>query len=157
MVRRPPEWAEGRDDGRQHVEAVGHPGHDHDKAGDAGRAGAAKDRGQRERDPAEEHGKEADPESEADRRQRRDLVAQGGVPEGVGVRRRRECEDRHRQPEQRQVRGKLLERDPALAERRRGDEVEAAPAGLAGQRGRERKIDHSAVPRAKIAPYFQLM
>ena len=35
--------------------------------------------------------------------------------------------------------GELLEGDPALAERRGGDEVEAATAGLAGERRRQRE------------------
>ena len=59
----------------------------------------------------------------------RDRVAQGGVTEHHRADRARDGEDRHRQPQQGQVGGELLERDPALAQRRRGDDVEAAPAG----------------------------
>ena len=103
------------------------------EAGDAGRAGAAEERREGEREAAEEHRDEADPEGEAGGGQQRDLVAEGGVPEDVRAEGRHEGEDHHRQPEQGQVGGQLLERDAALAERRRGDEVEAAAARLAGQ------------------------
>ena len=64
----------------------------------------------------------------------RDLVAQRRVAEGVRADDEHDRHEGHRQPQHRQVRGQLLERDPALAERRGGDEVEAAPAGLAGER-----------------------
>ena len=101
---------------------------DHDDRGDAGRAAAAEERREREREAAEAHRDEADPEREADRADERDLVAERGVAERVRADREHDREDRHREPEHRQVRGELLEGDPALAERRGGDEVEAARA-----------------------------
>ena len=57
-----------------------------------------------------------------------------------------------------QVRGQLLDRDPPLAERRGGDEVQAAAPGLAGERATTGRGSTTARCRsAKMAPYFQVM
>ncbi len=132
MVGRPAERAQGRD-GAEDVEAVRDPQDDHQEAGDARRPGATEQGSERERQAAEEQGHEAGPEGEADRRQEWDLVAEGGVAEQRRAGRGDDGEDRHRQGQHRHVSRQLLERDPALAEGRRRDEVEAAAAGLAGE------------------------
>ena len=78
---------------------------------------------------------EADPERRTRTRLERDLVAgqRRRTPEPTPATRvRRGRDDRHAGEVGRQ----LLERDAALAERRRGDELEAAPARLAGERRR---------------------
>ena len=54
--------------------------------------------------------------------------------------------------EHREVRGQLLERDSALAERRHGDEVEAAAAGLAGERRGQREDRPQRCPEGEDRP-----
>ena len=80
-----------------------------------------------------------DPEREADRRRERDRVAERRSPNALELKVSATAMISHRQPEQGQVRGELLEADASLAERRRGDEVEAAAGGLAGERAGQRQ------------------
>ena len=133
VVGRPAERAQG-DERAETAEAVGDPQDDHRKSGDARRAGTAEDGRQRKGQATEEQGDETDPQGEAQRGQRRDLIAECRVTEQVGADGGRDGEDRHGQAEHGEMGGQLLECDPALAERRHGHEVEAAAAGLARER-----------------------
>ena len=132
VVGRPAERAQGRDRADD-VQAVGDPQDDHDETGDARRAGAAEERRQGERQPPKNRAMKPTQRAKPTDGQGRDRVAERGVAEQRRADRGGDGEDRHREAEHRQVGGQLLERDPALAERRGRDEVEAAAAGLAGQ------------------------
>ena len=86
------------------------------------------------------------------RRGRRDRVAGAASPNGI---RRRRCEavTRTTMAMPGEVGGELLERDPALAERRRGDELEAAAAGLGRERpGQRERSTTGAAIRPSEAP-----
>ena len=128
---------------------------------DACRAGASQQRGEREGDPAEEHGDDADPDREPERIAERDLVAQRRVAEGVRAHDEHDRDHQHRQPQQDEVGGQLLERDPALSERRGRDDVEAAAGGLAGERAgqgedrpeRAAQAEHGAVLPGDVAAH----
>ncbi len=136
VVRRPGERAQDHERSAD-LHAGGDPQEDHGDAGDSRGAGAAEDGRQRERDPAEEHGEEPDPQGEGDGGLERDGVAEGGIPEDRRAERGDDGEDRQRQPHHRQVGRQLLEGDAALAERRGGDQVEAAATCLARERAGE--------------------
>ena len=115
------------------VHAVHEPQQDHRDARDAGRARAAEQRRQRERDAAEEQREEPAPQGEAGGGERAGSVSpRAASPKSTDPAGWR-ASSRPSSARARQVGGELLERDPALAERRRGHQVEAAPAGLAGQ------------------------
>ena len=86
------------------------------------------ERGQRERDGSRRQRDDADPQAEPERPTSTRSRRPGSVPNVPATyvqSGRDEDDDRHPG----EVRGELLERDPALAERRRRDELEAARAG----------------------------
>src|SRR6266536_2726587 len=106
---------------------------DQEETRDPGAGGPAEELRQREREPAEREGHQFDPQRQSHRGLHGDLV----------TRELRECrpgqpsaerEDDQHGGQQCHVRGDLLDRDAAPAQRGRGDEVETAATRLAGQR-----------------------
>ena len=154
VVLHPSERAQ--DGQRPDVEAVHGPREREGDAGDAGRAGPAEERGERECEPAEEQGGEPEPQREADGPSGRIGSPSAASPKVFELTVIIDGHERQGEDEHRQVRGDLLDRDPALAEGRRGDEVEAAATRLAGKRRRQPEDRPQRGANTKTRPYFQV-
>ena len=133
-------FASGASAGIGRLVAVEDEPAEHHRAGDAGRRAAAEERRERERHRAGRERQERTARCVAGGRRRREISSPG-----QRLRRRsrrstmREEHDDDRDRRAGEVAGQLLERDPAPADRRRGDELEAAAPRLGGERARQRE------------------